>query len=111
MGASAASIVLPSTWPHLFRPLILVAGAYAVDIDSEVEHPAALHRIQGILPSDRGRRGGLKRLTDLISETVKSWTMAPVVEAYQALRGVSLIAAFVFVAEIGDIRRFENPAS
>ena len=35
--------------------------------------------------------------------------MAPVVEAYQALRGVSLIAAVVFVAEIGDIRRFENP--
>ena len=30
----------------------------------------------------------LKRLTDLIAETVKSWTMAPVVEAYQALRGV-----------------------
>lgn len=51
----------------------------------------------------------LKRLTDLISETVKSWTMAPVVEAYQALRGVSLIAAVIFVAEIGDIRRFENP--
>lgn len=51
----------------------------------------------------------LKRLTDLISETVKSWTTAPVVEAYQALRGVSLIAAAVFVAEIGDIRRFENP--
>lgn len=35
--------------------------------------------------------------------------MAPVVEAYQALRGVSLIAAVVFVAEVGDMRRFENP--
>jgi transposase len=35
--------------------------------------------------------------------------MAPVVEAYQALRGVGLLTAVTFVAEIGDVRRFENP--
>jgi transposase len=35
--------------------------------------------------------------------------MAPVVEAYQALRGVALLTAVTFVAEIGDVRRFENP--
>src|SRR4051794_41463237 len=35
--------------------------------------------------------------------------MAPVVEAYQALRGVALITAVTFVAEIGDVRRFESP--
>jgi transposase len=37
--------------------------------------------------------------------------MAPVVDAYQAMRGVSFIVAVTFVAEIGDVRRFENPAS
>lgn len=35
--------------------------------------------------------------------------MAPVVEAYQAMRGVSLVAAVTFAVEIGDVQRFENP--
>src|SRR5512144_3025631 len=34
--------------------------------------------------------------------------MAPVVAAYQAMRGVSFIVAVTFVAEIGDVRRFDN---
>jgi transposase len=35
--------------------------------------------------------------------------MAPVVEAYQAMRGASYIVAVTFAAEIGDVRRFETP--
>jgi transposase len=35
--------------------------------------------------------------------------MAPVVAAYQAMRGVSFIVAVTFAAEIGDVRRFDNP--
>jgi transposase len=35
--------------------------------------------------------------------------MAPVVAALQALRGVSLVTAVTCVAEIGDLRRFDNP--
>jgi len=35
--------------------------------------------------------------------------MAPVVEAYQAMRGVSFAVAVTFVVEIGDLRRFDNP--
>jgi transposase len=35
--------------------------------------------------------------------------MAPVVAAYQAMRGVSFIVAVTFIAEIGDVRRFETP--
>ena len=31
------------------------------------------------------------------------------VEAYQAMRGVSFGVAVTFVAEIGDLRRFDNP--
>jgi transposase len=37
-----------------------------------------------------------------LAETVPGWSMAPVVEAYQAMRGVSFLAAVTFVAEIGD---------
>jgi transposase len=35
--------------------------------------------------------------------------MAPVIAAFQALRGVAFLTAVTFVAEIGDVRRFETP--
>jgi transposase len=35
--------------------------------------------------------------------------MAPVVAAFQALRGVAAIVATTMVVEVGDLRRFENP--
>ena len=35
--------------------------------------------------------------------------MAPVVAAYQAMRGVAFLTAVTFVAEIGDVRRFDSP--
>jgi hypothetical protein len=34
--------------------------------------------------------------------------MAPVVEAYQAMRGASFLVAVTFAAEIGDGRRFDT---
>ena len=37
------------------------------------------------------------------------WSMAPVVEAYQAMRGASFLVAVTFAAEIGDVRRFDTP--
>ena len=40
---------------------------------------------------------------------VPSWSMAPVVEAYQAMRGASFLVAVIFAAEIGDVRRFDTP--
>jgi transposase len=35
--------------------------------------------------------------------------MAPVVEAYQAMRGASFFVAVTFTVEIGDVRRFDTP--
>ena len=49
------------------------------------------------------------RLVEHIRARVPEWSMAPVVEALQAMRGVSLITAVMIVAEIGDLTRFENP--
>ncbi|UWU19243.1 IS110 family transposase (plasmid) [Rhizobium sullae] len=51
----------------------------------------------------------LDRLTKLVVETAASWSMAPVVAAYQAMRGVAFMTAVTFVVEIGDVRRFDNP--
>src|SRR6202046_4018721 len=44
-----------------------------------------------------------------IEAVLPEWSLAPVVEALQALRGVRLVAAATLVAELGDITRFTNP--
>ena len=38
-----------------------------------------------------------------------AWSMAPVIAAYQAVRGVAFITAVTFAAENGDVCRFDNP--
>jgi len=49
------------------------------------------------------------RLEADIAELVVSWSLFPLVQALQALRGVSVIAAATITAELGDISRFETP--
>jgi transposase len=51
----------------------------------------------------------LRRLEQQLGLIVPSWSMAPVVEAYQAMRGASFLVAVIFAAEIGDVRRFDTP--
>ncbi len=46
------------------------------------------------------------RLTVQIEKRLTDWTLAPVVEALQALRGITLVAVDAIVAELGDICRF-----
>jgi len=51
----------------------------------------------------------LRRLEKQLTLIVPAWSMAPVVEAYQAMRGASFLVAVTFAAEIGDVRRFDTP--
>jgi transposase len=51
----------------------------------------------------------LRRLDEQLAAIVPTWSIAPVVEAYQAMRGASFLVAVTFAAEIGDVRRFETP--
>jgi transposase len=53
----------------------------------------------------------LERADDAIVEFLPTWSLAPVVAALQALRGIGLVSAVTIMAEIGDLRRFEIPAS
>jgi transposase len=48
----------------------------------------------------------VKRLEQDIAVLVQTWSMAPLVTALQALRGVKLITAFTLVAELGTFKRF-----
>ena len=51
----------------------------------------------------------LRRLEKQLALIVPESSMAPVVEAYQAMRGASFLVAVTFAAEIGDVRRFDTP--
>jgi transposase len=57
---------------------------------------------------DTARR--LARLEEQLAAIVPTWSMAPVVAAYQAMRGASFLVAVIFAAEIGDVRRFDTPS-
>ena len=48
----------------------------------------------------------VSRLTEQIRALLSAWRWREVVEALQALRGVSLIVAVTVVADVGDLTRF-----
>ena len=48
-------------------------------------------------------------LTDQLMRALPGWSLAPVVEALVALRGIDKLAATVVLAELGDISRFDSP--
>jgi transposase len=51
----------------------------------------------------------LERLEGAIRAQLEHWRWRPVVEALQALRGVSSLHAVRIVAELGDLSRFDTP--
>lgn len=47
-------------------------------------------------------------LSDALEGQVQGWSRAPLVRAYQTLRGVQLVNAACLAAELGDLRRFAS---
>ncbi len=72
------------------------------------DHPAQQVALQEMVLAERHAVERVARLTTGIKELVTDWQLGPVVEALQALRGVALISAVTFMAEIGDVCRFED---
>jgi transposase len=72
-------------------------------------HPAQQvvlqEQIDAIAEAERRR----DRRGEQIRELVLDRSMAPVVTALQAMRGIAFLSAVVLVAEVGDFRRFANP--
>lgn len=56
-------------------------------------------------PADR-----IQRLEAALEEQAKSWARFPLVQALMCLRGLALINALTWVAEIGDFSRFDHPS-
>jgi transposase len=51
----------------------------------------------------------IERLEQAIRAAVPDWSLAQVVTALMAMRGIDLISATAFLAEIGDLSRFQTP--
>ena len=51
----------------------------------------------------------LAQIDEELHEHAKGWRLAPLVAAYQALRGVQFHVAVTIVAELGDLTRFDTP--
>ena len=48
-------------------------------------------------------------LSDQLFRALPGWSLAPVVDALVALRGIDKLAATVLLTELGDISRFDSP--
>ena len=72
------------------------------------EHPAQQIVFQDAIDAIEGGAMRLRTLEQQLAAIVPSWSMAPVVAAFQAMRGVSFLVAVTFVTEIGDVRRFDS---
>jgi len=73
------------------------------------EHPAQQIVFQEGVDAIADAEQRLRRIEKKLAGIVQSWSMAPVVAAYQAMRGASFLVAVTFAAEIGDVRRFDTP--
>ncbi len=74
--------------------------------DLALGDPAPQIALQEYLATVEETEARVDRLTGQLHELVPAWRWAPVVDALQALRGISFVTATGLVAEIGDIRRF-----
>ena len=72
-------------------------------------HPAQHLALEEMLHRVQRAEELCDRLKQAIGELVPQWSLAPVVQALQALRGISLITAAVLVAEVGNFQRFDSP--
>jgi transposase len=62
-----------------------------------------------MLLSVRQANERVMRLEGAIVAAVPDWSLAKVVTALMAVRGLDLISATIFLAEIGDLSRFASP--
>jgi transposase len=77
--------------------------------EQQFEYPAHQIVLQEMVEAVRIAKERVERLERTIEEFLPAWSLAPIVGALRALRGVDLIVAATFVSEVGDIGRFDNP--
>lgn len=78
--------------------------------EQRFDHLAHQIVLQEMVMGVRHAKERLDRVEAAIAEFVPAWSLAPVVEALQALRGINLISAVTFMVEIGHLQRFDRAA-
>ncbi|HEY1365184.1 MAG TPA: IS110 family transposase [Xanthobacteraceae bacterium] len=74
----------------------------------KLEHAEQRIVFEEMMLGIREAQDRLQRLDDAIRAAVPDWSLAEVVTAFMAVRGMDLVAAATFLAEIGDLSRFES---
>ena len=77
--------------------------------EQRFEHHAHHLVLQEGLGAVRDTQERLARIERAIAELAAHWSLMPVVESIQAMRGIDFIAAVTVLAEVGDLGRFQNP--
>lgn len=74
------------------------------------EHPAQQIVFQEYIDTILASIKRVQALDEHIERTAKASAVWPIIEALMALRGVSLLAAAIIMAEVGDLSRFAGAA-
>lgn len=75
----------------------------------KLEHPQQRIVLEEMMLAMRQAKERLERLEQAIAAAVADWSLAPLVTALMAMRGLDLISAATLLAEIGDLSRFRTP--
>jgi transposase len=75
----------------------------------KLEHAEQRIAFEEMLLAVRQAQERIARLEQAIRDAVPDWSLAELVTALMALRGIDLIAATTLLAEIGDLSRFQTP--
>jgi transposase len=75
----------------------------------KLEYPEQRIALEEMMLAVRQAQARLLRLEQAIRDAVPDWSLAEVVPALMAMRGIDLIAAATLLAEIGDLSRFQTP--
>ncbi len=73
------------------------------------EHEAQNRVLVDHLKAVEDTTARVESLTKSIEELVEEWSLAPLVKALQALRGIRLVSAVIIAAELGELKRFAKP--
>jgi transposase len=75
----------------------------------KLEHAEQRIAFEEMLLAVRQAQERIARLEEAIRTAVPDWSLAAVVEALMAMRGIDMVTATALLAELGDLSRFRTP--
>jgi hypothetical protein len=104
-----APSVFFAPWQGLHRPHRLEQSAHSLALQADVRPSCAASCLGRVSPSHRECRDPTRALGSVGHKGGGGLAYGAGDAAKQAMRGVALLTALTFAAEIGDVRRFDNP--